>query len=263
MANRQDGFLNRPYAMRSDEGCVLSALLQGKAGHDLAQRVERAAREECAVLIRGETGTGKQLWAQWLHRRGPRCGRPFVPIRCATLTEALAEAQLFGHAEGMLAGARGSGLGRLQAARGGIVLLDEVSALPRAIQAKLAEALCHQRVTPVGATVPVAIEVQAVATTARDLAAEVKAGRFSASLYRQLTQVDLALPTLRQRTGDIPALVRLLSSHFAAKYQRPAWQPDADTLRSLGRYDWPGNVRQLSQVIERSYVLDCAVAVPG
>ena len=151
----------------------------------------------------------------------------------------------------------------MQAARGGIVLLDEVSALPSAIQAKLAAALCHQRVTPVGATVPVAIEVQAVATTARDLAAEVKAGRFSASLYRQLTQVDLALPTLRQQTGDIPALVRLLSSYFAAKYQRPAWQPNADTLRSLSRYSWPGNVRQLSQVIEQSYVLDCAVAVPG
>jgi DNA-binding NtrC family response regulator len=228
----------------------------------VAQHAGRAAEVECTVLISGETGTGKEVWARALHRSGPRAGKPFVPVNCAALTTTLAESQLFGHEKGAFTGALGSSLGIFRAAQAGVVFLDEVGEMPLELQPKLLRVLQQREVTPVGAAHPVPIDVQVVAATNRDLEAEVSVGRFREDLFYRLNMVELRVPPLRERVEDIPELIEFFTSRFAAKYQRPLWRPDADTLREFVEFEWPGNVRQLSHVIEQSYVLDSQPCLP-
>jgi DNA-binding NtrC family response regulator len=229
----------------------------------VAQHVQRAAEVECTVLISGETGTGKEIWARALHRSGPRANKPFIPVNCAALTTTLAESQLFGHEKGSFTGALGSALGVFRAAESGIVFLDEIGEMPADLQPKLLRVLQQSEVTPVGASHPVPIKVQVLAATNRDLEAEVAAGRFREDLFYRLNMVELRMPPLRERVDDIPELIEFFSNRFAAKYQRPIWKPDGDTLRDFCEFDWPGNVRQLSHVIEQSFVLDAAPALPN
>jgi DNA-binding NtrC family response regulator len=228
----------------------------------VAQHASRAAEVECTVLISGETGTGKEVWARALHRSGPRASKPFVPVNCAALTMTLAESQLFGHEKGAFTGALGSSLGIFRAAQGGMVFLDEVGEMPLELQPKLLRVLQQREVTPVGATHPAPIDVQVVAATNRELEAEVLAGRFREDLFYRLNMVELRVPPLRERVEDIPELIEFFSSRYAAKYQRPLWRPDAETLRDFVEFEWPGNVRQLSHVIEQSYVLDSRPTLP-
>jgi DNA-binding NtrC family response regulator len=229
----------------------------------VAQHAFRAAEVECTVLISGETGTGKEVWARALHRGGRRASEPFVPVNCAALTSTLAESQLFGHEKGSFTGALGASLGIFRAAQGGIVFLDEVGEMPLELQPKLLRVLQQREVTPVGAAHPTAIDVQVVAATNRDLTAEVAAGRFREDLFYRLNMVELRVPPLRERVEDIPELIEFFSNRFATKYQRPIWRPDAEALRDFCEFEWPGNVRQLSHVIEQSYVLDSQPTVPG
>jgi DNA-binding NtrC family response regulator len=229
----------------------------------VAQHALRAAEVECTVLISGETGTGKEVWARALHRSGRRAGEPFVPVNCAALTSTLAESQLFGHEKGSFTGALGASLGIFRAAAGGVVFLDEVGEMPLELQPKLLRVLQQREVTPVGAAHPTPIDVQVIAATNRDLAAEVAAGRFREDLFYRLNMVELKVPPLRERIEDIPELIEFFSNRFAVKYQRPLWRPDADTLRDFCEFEWPGNVRQLSHVIEQSYVLDSRPTVPS
>jgi DNA-binding NtrC family response regulator len=229
----------------------------------IARHVERAADVECTVLVSGETGTGKELWARLLHRLGPRRDKPFIPVNCAALTATLAESQLFGHEKGAFTGAAGRSLGVFRAAEGGIVFLDEVGEMPLELQPKLLRVLQQREVTPVGAAHPVPIDLQIIAATNRDLEVEVAEGRFREDLYYRLNMVELKIPPLRNRIEDIPELVEFFSVRFAARYQRPTWKPDADLLKQFCEFPWPGNVRQLSHIIEQSYVLDCAPALPS
>jgi DNA-binding NtrC family response regulator len=185
-----------------------------------------------------------------------------VPVNCAALTMTLAESQLFGHEKGAFTGALGSSLGIFRAAQGGMVFLDEVGEMPQELQPKLLRVLQQREVTPVGAAHPVPIDVQVVAATNRDLEAEVSAGRFREDLFYRLNMVELRVPPLRERAEDIPELIEFFSSRCAAKYQRPLWRPDAETLRDFVEFEWPGNVRQLSHVIEQSYVLDSRPSLP-
>jgi DNA-binding NtrC family response regulator len=224
--------------------------------------VERAADVECTVLVSGETGTGKELWARLLHRLGPRRDKPFVPVNCAALTSTLAESQLFGHEKGAFTGAAGRSLGVFRAAEGGIVFLDEVGEMPLELQPKLLRVLQQHEVTPVGASMPVVVDVQVVAATNRDLEREVAEGRFREDLYYRLNMVEFNVPPLRQRVDDIPHFVEFFSRKFAARYQRPLWKPNNDTLREFCEYRWPGNVRQLANIIEQAYVLDCEPRLP-
>jgi DNA-binding NtrC family response regulator len=228
----------------------------------IARHVERAADVECTVLLSGETGTGKELWARLLHRLGPRRNKPFVPVNCAALTATLAESQLFGHEKGAFTGAAGRSLGVFRAAEGGIVFLDEVGEMPLELQPKLLRVLQQLEVTPVGSAVPISVDVQVIAATNRDLEAEVVEGRFREDLYYRLNMVEFNVPPLRQRVDDIPLFIEYFSRKFAARYQRPLWQPTNDTLRQFCEYRWPGNIRQLANIIEQAYVLDCEPQLP-
>jgi DNA-binding NtrC family response regulator len=230
--------------------------------HQIARHAERAAQADCTVLVSGETGTGKELWAKLVHERGPRAGKPFIPVNCAALTVTLAESQLFGHEKGAFTGAAGRSAGVFRAAEGGTVFLDEVGEMPLELQPKLLRVLQQREVTPVGSAYPVPVDVQIIAATNRDLEAEVAEGRFREDLLYRLNMVELRVPPLRDRVEDIPELIEFFSRRFSAQYKRPLWHPDAATLKQFCEFPWPGNVRQLSHVIEQSYVLDCAPLLP-
>ena len=228
----------------------------------IASHAEKAAEVQCPVLITGETGTGKEVWARLLHELGPRRDRLFVPVNCAALTPTLAESQLFGHEKGAFTGAAGASLGVFRAGDHGIVFLDEVGEMPQELQPKLLRVLQEGEVTPVGAAHPVPINVQVIAATNRDLEAEVAAGRFREDLYYRLNMVELEVPPLRSRVDDIPLFVEYFSRKFAAKYSRAPWNPTAERLQEFCEYSWPGNIRQLGHVIEQSFVLDCEPSLP-
>ncbi len=229
----------------------------------IAQHAARAAEVECTVLITGETGTGKEVWASLLHQIGPRVDMPLVPVNCAALTPSLAESQLFGHVKGAFTGATGESAGVFRAAKGGVVFLDEVGEMPAELQPKLLRVLQEMEVTPVGASHPVPIDVQVVAATNRDLEIEVAEGRFREDLYFRLNMVELKVPSLRQRPEDIPLFMEFFSRKYAERYGRDAWSPSDEALQSFCEYPWPGNIRQLSHTIEQAYVLGVTPSLPN
>ncbi|MEX0978761.1 MAG: sigma-54 dependent transcriptional regulator [Pirellulales bacterium] len=232
------------------------------AVRQIARHADRAAEADCTVLISGETGTGKELWGRLIHQRGPRANKPFIPVNCAALTVTLAESQLFGHERGAFTGAAGRSLGVFRAAAGGTVFLDEVGEMPLELQPKLLRVLQQREVTPVGAAYPESIDVQILAATNRELELDVADGRFREDLYYRLNMLELKVPPLRDRVEDIPEFIEFFSSRFSERYHRPLWKPDAEMLKRFCEYPWPGNVRQLSQIIEQSYVLDCVPHLP-
>ena len=229
----------------------------------IAQHVERVAEVECTALISGETGTGKELWANLIHCSGPRSFKHFVPVNCAALTATLAESQLFGHEKGAFTGALGASLGVFRAAHEGVVFLDEVGEMPLELQPKLLRVLQEQEVTPVGSSRPVHVDVQVIAATNRILEVEVAEGRFREDLYYRLNMVELKIPPLRKRVEDIAEFITFFSEKYSKQYERRTWKPDAQTLQRFCEYAWPGNIRQLAQAIEQSYVLDCAPSLPS
>ncbi len=228
----------------------------------IARHVERAADVGCTVLITGETGTGKEVWARLLHRLGMRRDKPFVPVNCAALTPTLAESQLFGHEKGAFTGAAGRSLGVFRAAAGGMVFLDEVGEMPIELQPKLLRVLQQNEVTPVGSSIPQQLDIQIIAATNRELETEVNEGHFREDLFYRLNMVELRVPPLRHRIEDIPHFVDFFSQKYAVKYQRPRWKPTAERLREFCEYHWPGNIRQLGHIIEQGYVLDCEPRLP-
>jgi DNA-binding NtrC family response regulator len=222
----------------------------------LEAAIERVAAFECAVLVTGETGCGKEEVARAIHAASPRRDGPFVAINCGGLVSSLAESQLFGHEKGAFTGATGPTRGAFRAADGGIVFLDEIGELPLDLQPKLLRVLQRNEVTPVGSTDVHPIDVQVIAATNRDLEATASAGEFREDLLYRLNTIHLAVPPLRARAADIPRFVAHFSDHFAREYGRPAWRPDAAMLERFVRHSWPGNVRQLAQTIQRLYVFE-------
>ena len=229
----------------------------------IAHHAERAAQVECTVLITGETGTGKEVWARSIHRLGPRRQQAFLPVNCAALTPTLAESQLFGHERGAFTGATGPSLGVFRAGHKGVVFLDEIGDMPLELQPKLLRVLQEGEVTSVGSSRPTHVDVQVIAATNRNLEDEVAEGRFREDLYYRLNLVELKLSALRDRQTDIPRFIEFFSKKFAQRYERPLWRPTPDRLRDFCEYPWPGNIRQLSYVIEQSYVLECEPTLPG
>ena len=238
-------------ALRGPSGIVgHSAALQQAIG--VARKV---ARHPSTVLITGESGTGKELIAELIHQSGPRAGHPFVAVNCGAIPEQLLESELFGHARGAFTGAVEDRRGLFEEADGGTLFLDEIGELPVALQVKLLRALQEEEIRAVGDNTPRHVDVRVITATARDLEAEVRAGRFRADLFYRVNVVRIHLPPLRDRREDIPDLVQ----HFVGVYNRKlnlsirGVAPAA--MRLLLDYPWPGNVRELENVVERAMVL--------
>ncbi len=221
----------------------------------LAELVTRVAPRDVTVLITGESGTGKERIAEALVRASKRADKPFVRFNCAALTEELAEAELFGHAKGAFTGAHRARPGLFREADGGTLLLDEVGELGAAAQAKLLRALQEGEVRPVGEEKSVKVDVRLIAATHRDLAAEVKAGRFREDLFYRLKVVHLHVPPLRERPEDIVVLARHFFARAAKAFGVPPVAPSQQHLERLTAWSWPGNVRELENVIEGAVAL--------
>ena len=217
--------------------------------------LSKVAASASTVLLLGESGTGKELAARAIHLNSPRASKAFVAINCATLTESLLESELFGHEKGSFTGAVSQKRGKLELADGGTVFLDEVGELSPAIQAKLLRALQTREFERVGGTRPINVDVRMIAATNRDLKAAIKAGQFREDLYYRLNVVSIPMPPLRERREDIPLLAAFFVAEYSKKCKRRVTGVSAEARRLLCSYDWPGNVRQLENAIERAVVL--------
>ena len=216
----------------------------------------RVANSDSTVLIRGESGTGKDLVARAIHSLSPRCGGPFVTINCAALPESLLESELFGHKKGSFTGAIKDKEGLFQVAGGGTFFLDEVGNTSLAIQVKLLRVLEDKKVTPVGGTKPVDVDVRLIAATNADLEEEVRTSRFRSDLFYRLNVIPIHIPPLRERMEDMPVLVDFFIRKYCSKANVPLKSVTAEALQLLTRYHWPGNVRELENVIERAILLN-------
>ncbi len=224
-----------------------------QAVFDLVRRV-RGTRINC--LVCGESGTGKEVLARAIHFGSERSGGPFVPVNCGAIPEALFESELFGYKKGAFTGAMRDKLGMFQAADGGTLFLDEVGEMPLTAQVKVLRALAERKVSPVGGTGEIAVDVRIVAATNRDLAADVAAGRFREDLYYRLNVVQIDMPPLRDRAEDIPVLIHHFIERFATEYGDRVTGITAEAARMLRAYAFPGNVRELQNIIERAVALE-------
>ncbi|HEY6175754.1 MAG TPA: sigma 54-interacting transcriptional regulator [Kofleriaceae bacterium] len=211
----------------------------------------RLAESDSAILLEGETGTGKGLLAEAIHDASPRGGGPFLVLDCGAIPPTLIESELFGHEKGAFTGAAAARIGGFEAARGGTVFLDEIGELPLDMQPKLLRALEDRVVKRVGGNEPVRLDIRIVAATNRDLRAEINQGRFRSDLYYRLNTFRLRIPPLRERRDDIALLV----AHFYRQLSPGGEPPPAELIAELTRHDWPGNVRELRAAVERAVLL--------
>ena len=219
------------------------------------ERIEQVAPTPATVLIQGPSGTGKELVARALHALSPRADKPFVAVHCAALAPSLLESELFGHVKGAFTGATEDRKGRFEIADGGTLFLDEISEIDLATQVKLLRVLETRTVEPVGSATPVPVDIRLVAATNRDLRAWVEAGKFREDLYFRLNVVDINLPPLRERQGDLPLLCDAFVREFNPQLGRGILGVAPDAMAALAAYPWPGNVRELRNAIERMMVL--------
>ncbi|BDG10046.1 sigma-54-dependent transcriptional regulator [Anaeromyxobacter paludicola] len=217
--------------------------------------IARLAPRDLTVLVRGETGTGKELVASLLHAGGHRAERPLVRFNCAAIPPELAEAELFGHARGAFTGATQARRGFFGKADGGTLVLDEIGELPAGVQAKLLRVLQDGEIQPVGTGTVERVDVRVVASTNRDLAAEARAGKFREDLYYRLAVVELVVPPLRERREDIPELAAEFARRYGERFELPGVTLAPELLDRLARADWPGNVRQLESCVARMVAL--------
>ena len=227
----------------------------GPAMRRVFEMIQKVAETDLTVLIRGASGTGKELVAQALHQHSPRKSQPFVAVNCAAISRELVESELFGHEKGAFTGADAKRAGRFEAADGGTVFLDEIGDMAPETQAKVLRVLQERSLERVGGTQPIEVDVRVVAATHRDLEAEVREGRFREDLYYRLKVVDLDLPPLRERSEDIPGLAQRFLEQVAERLGREKKRLSDEALARLIRHSWPGNVRELRNVIEQAAVL--------
>jgi transcriptional regulator with PAS, ATPase and Fis domain len=240
-----------PAESSDEDGLVI----QDKAMRNLHRLIERAALSDITVLLLGETGVGKEVFARRIHALSPRAGRPFLGLNCAAVAPSLFESELFGHERGAFTGAAQMKLGLLEAAEGGTVLLDEVGEMPLAIQVKLLRVLEERQVLRIGGTRPRPIDVRVLSATNRNLEADVQAGSFRRDLYFRLNSISVQIPALRERPLEIEPLARKFASLAAQRLGVTTPEIDATVWERLRQHRWPGNIRELRNVMERAVVL--------
>jgi Nif-specific regulatory protein len=228
---------------------------ESRAMRDVLQVIARVAPADSTVLIKGASGTGKELAARAVHLNSPRASKPFVGINCATLSETLLESELFGYEKGAFTGAVNQKKGKLEIADGGTVFLDEVGEMAPALQARLLRVLQEREFERLGGTKPIRIDVRIVAATNRDLDQAIRDGSFREDLFYRINVVSIAMPALRSRRDDIPLLSSYFLTRFARQCKRPVKGISDQAAALLRAYDWPGNVRELQNAIERAVVL--------
>ncbi|MEJ6654603.1 MAG: sigma-54 dependent transcriptional regulator [Pseudomonas sp.] len=243
------------------------------ASQQLLQLAQRVATSDSTVLISGESGTGKEVLARYIHQQSPRASQPYIAINCAAIPENMLEATLFGHEKGAFTGAVAAAPGKFEQANGGTLLLDEISEMPLALQAKLLRVIQEREVERVGGRKLIQLDIRIIATTNRDMPGEVAAGRFREDLYYRLGVFPLQWQPLRERPADIlPIAERLLAKHIGKMNQSPVrFAPDA--CQALQQHAWPGNVRELDNAVQRALILQqggviraldlCLATTPG
>jgi DNA-binding NtrC family response regulator len=228
---------------------------QSKKMQDIYKIIERVAGSNATVLIRGESGTGKELIARAIHYNSPRAQKPFIAVSCAALPETLLESELFGHEKGSFTGATGQKIGRFELANLGTLFLDEIPEVSPAVQVKLLRALQEREFERVGGTKTVKVDVRLIAATNRDLEQLVADGKFRADLYYRLQVIQVFLPSLRERREDIPPLVEHFIQKFNKENAKEVRFLSPEAMELVMKYDWPGNIRELENAIERCVVL--------
>ena len=240
-----------------DRAAVSNRSLIGNAAsmHDVRNTIAKLARSQAPVYVSGESGTGKELVARMIHEQGPRADQPFVPVNCGAIPEALMESELFGHKRGSFTGAVADKLGLFQAADGGTLFLDEVADLPFTVQVKMLRAIQEKCVRPVGVEREVAVDVRILSASHKDLDALVKLGHFRQDLYYRLNVINLHVPALRERPEDIRLLARHILERLAAQDGVQLSALSESAVQTLERYAFPGNVRELENILERAMTL--------
>jgi two-component system response regulator HydG len=237
-------------------------VFQSQVMHKLLESTRRIARCNATVLITGESGTGKELLTRALHQASPRAEQPFVAVNCASLPEQLVESELFGHESGAFTGADSRRIGRFEAAQRGTLFLDEIGELPRSTQPKLLRALEENEFQRLGSNDIRSADARVVVATNRDLLREVDARRFRADLYYRLNVLTLHVPPLRERSEDVPTLVSHFVERFAGEGEVRVRGFSGEAMRALAGHDWPGNIRQLRNVVRRACILATQEIIP-
>ena len=278
------GFLTKPFdsqellqkvaaaiKLSGDDGAALAPTAEWRAGivtrsakmEDLLRQARLVADSDASVLIFGESGTGKELLARAIHQAGRRAGRPFVAVNCGAIPGELLESELFGHARGAFTGAVQAHKGLFQTADGGTLFLDEIGDMPLPLQVKLLRVLQEGEVRPVGSTQSIPIDVRVISATHRDLDAARAAGQFREDLYYRLNVVSLRLPPLAERREDIPVLATHFLRSLAERYRKPLPTLAPDAMALLIAAPWPGNVRQLLNLLEQAVALTTTAVIPA
>lgn len=265
-------FISKPLELMRLRSVVQSALELDSASEDhhneevalighspaieaLKQQIRRVARSQAPVFISGESGSGKELVARSIHYLGPRANGPFIPVNCGAIPSELMESEFFGHKKGSFTGAHQDKQGLFQAANGGTLLLDEVADLPLLMQVKLLRAIQEKSVKPVGAEEEIPVDVRILSATHKDLAKEVRNNLFRQDLYYRINVIELRVPSLRERTDDIPLLVKHFLKLLAKENGVPVPDLSSPSILALQKYSFPGNIRELENTLERAFTL--------
>jgi transcriptional regulator with GAF, ATPase, and Fis domain len=250
----EDTHVNGPYHERRREDEFETIIGESDSLRYVLSRVEQVSETDATVLLFGETGTGKELLAHAIHKRSRRRDRPFVIVNCAALPASLIESELFGRERGAFTGAHATQVGRFELANRGTLFLDEVGELPLELQPKLLRVLQSGELERLGSPRTIDVDVRLIAATNRDLVEEVRQGRFRRDLFYRLNVFPITVPSLRDRRQDIPLLVRHLVERHGRALRKPIDSVPQSVLQTLESYDWPGNIRELENVIQRAII---------